>query len=373
MSEALRLLYVAVTRAKHRCALVWGRASGFTSSALGYAIHGDSLSTKMTEEQLLDEVGQLAQSSGGVIGCRPPRPQASRMTRRGSGAVLQAKRAIRTYDRSPRVGSFTSITGHDGEAPAARVPALREKHEDHLFANLPGGTRTGLLLHSILEEVDFSALDGEATRRIVEQQLRAHALSASLTPEVQRDLVLVGATPFSARDDAPTLARLDRQRQLRELQFTMGAGHSRVEELAALLRKHGARSYADRLAELHVKSLQSFLRGYVDLVFEWDGRWYVADYKSNMLPRYDAAELRETVEREHYSLQALLYSAAIQRYLRQRIPDFDAASRWGGAMFLFLRGMKGPGALGEGVLVDRLSPELLESLDAWLGGIDESR
>lgn len=373
MSEALRLLYVAVTRAKHRCSLVWARASGFTSSALGYAIHGDSLSRKTTQQQMLEEVEQLAQISGGTIGCRPPRPEAAKMTRRQSGAVLEARRAVRTYDRSARVGSFTSITGHHDEASAARVRIDPERREGRLFSSLPGGTRTGLLLHSILEEADFGALDGDATRQVVERQLRAHGLPASLALDVQRDLVVVATTPLFARHDGPTLERLDPNRQLRELEFTLGSGNSRLEGLGALLRKHGARSYADRLAGLHVKFLQSFLRGYVDLVFEWEGRWYVADYKSNTLPRYDTVELTETVEREHYSLQALLYSAAIQRYLRLRVPGYDAQTSWGGAIFLFLRGMKGPTAPGEGVFVDCFSQDLLESLDAWLGGIDDSR
>ncbi len=131
--------------------------------------------------------------------------------------------------------------------------------------------------------------------------------------------------------------------------------------------------YYARLRELEAQAIQPFLRGYIDLVFEWDGRWYVADYKSNSLPNYGVDAITDAVQREHYVLQGLLYSAATVRYLAQRIDGFRAAEHWGGALFLFLRGMGGAEAPGTSVFFDPLSAELLRALDGWLGGSDESQ
>ena len=145
--------------------------------------------------------------------------------------------------------------------------------------------------------------------------------------------------------------------------------------LAELLKEHGAPtsapSYHERLAEVSSATLQRFLRGYIDLMFEWKGRWYVADYKSNTLPAYDAATVSEAVHREHYVLQAQLYTAAAHRYLKQRIRDYEPETHWGGALFLFLRGMRGQEHAGRSVFFDPQPAELLRAVDLWLGGSHE--
>ena len=106
-------------------------------------------------------------------------------------------------------------------------------------------------------------------------------------------------------------------------------------------------------------------------MFEWRGRWYVADYKSNTLPSYGQSTVTEAVQREHYLLQGQLYSAAAQRYLKQRLPRYDYTKDWGGTLFLFLRGMRGPHSAGS-VFFDSQSADLLHAVDQWLGGADGS-
>jgi exodeoxyribonuclease V beta subunit len=126
------------------------------------------------------------------------------------------------------------------------------------------------------------------------------------------------------------------------------------------------------LARSGDQALQGFLRGFIDLMFESNGCWYVADYKSNRLPTYEPATVLEAVQRDHYVLQGLLYAAAANRFLRQRLPNYEPEEHWGGTLFLFLRGMQGPEKAGESVYFDRQSPELIDALDRWLGGVDES-
>ncbi len=377
-SEALRVLYVAVTRAKHRCTLFWGKGPAWYRSALALLLHGQDPSKELSEEELLEDVRALAEASGGVIGCRAPIADLSgRIVGPTSTEALTRRTAARSYDLAPRISSFSALTGHDEKTPGPHASSNSDQPMPPLLTDLPGGTRTGLLVHSILERVSFGSVGSEDAKRTIETELGAYGFARALAPTIQQDLETVVRTPLWAHANSPKLEKLPVDRQLRELEFTLAVERPALGALADLLMKHGAPTaaprYGTRLRELQSQSLQKFLRGYIDLVFEWEGRWYVADYKSNSLTDYSSGEVSEAVQRHHYVLQGLLYSAAAQRYLRQRLPDFDPNTHWGGACFLFVRGMRGPEAPGSGVFFDPHSPALLEALETWLGGGDERR
>ncbi|MDH3655168.1 MAG: UvrD-helicase domain-containing protein [Myxococcales bacterium] len=377
-SDALRLLYVAVTRAKHRCTLFWGRASRWKTSALRYLLHGDDGFDELDETQMREAVDALVAGSSGSIGCRPPHDEvAAPLQREAPDARLVARAPSRTFVQAPRMASFTSLTGHDEKAPGLRSDPASAHPESSLFSNLAAGARTGLLLHSILEHADFAELGEEPTVALIERELRAWGFDPALAAGVQRDLVTVGSTPLTAEPGAPRMCELETKRQLRELEFTLRVDHPNLGGLAKLFEQHGAPSaapgYHQRLAEVSSQTLHRYLRGYIDLLFQWEGLWYVADYKSNSLPAYDAATIAESVQREHYLLQAQLYTAAAHRYLKQRISGYDPETQWGGALFVFLRGMGGPESAGSSVFFDRASAELLNAVDRWLGGGADAR
>ncbi len=377
-SDALRLLYVAVTRAKYRCTLFWGRAARWKTSALRYLLHGDDGFDKLDETQMREAVEALAAESSGSIGCRPPHDEvAAPLQREAPDAQLVARTPSRTFVQAPRMASFTSLTGHDEKVPVARSEARSENPTSSLFSSLAAGARTGLLLHSILEHADFAELDGEPTATLVGRELRAWGFDPALAEGVQQDLVTVGSTPLTAEPGAPRMSELETKRQLRELEFTLRVDQPNLEDLAKLFKQHGAPAgaprYHERLAEVSSQALHRYLRGYIDLLFEWEGRWYVADYKSNSLPAYDATTIAEAVQREHYLLQAQLYTAAAHRYLKQRVSGYDPGTQWGGALFVFLRGMGGPESAGASVFFDRASAELLNAVDRWLGGGTDAR
>jgi len=106
------------------------------------------------------------------------------------------------------------------------------------------------------------------------------------------------------------------------------------------------------------------LKGYIDLVFEHEGRYYVADYKSNWLgpadSDYSAQAAREAVLQHRYELQYVLYVFALHRLLRVRLPDYDYERYIGGAVYLFLRGHAAP---GQGLHCERPPKVLIDALD----------
>lgn len=376
LSEAVRLIYVAVTRAKHHCVLFWGRASQWEKSALAHLLHDGQRLSELDEGAMLADLAALSDASGGTIGWREPSTRTAPAFRRdAAGSELTHRKPTRSFDQAARIASFTSLTGFDEKLPSPRRHLQDVTAEPALFGELPGGTRTGLLLHEILEHADFSDLDGPEAADLVADRLRSHGFDPALAQSVQRDLVLVASTPLMPGQQAPRLLDLSPEKQLRELEFTLHADHAKIDELATILKAHGAPQaaprYFEHLAQIGAKTLHRFLRGFVDLLFQWEDRWYVADYKSNTLASYDSLAITDVMQREHYVLQGLLYTAAAQRHLRQRLPQYRAAD-WGGVLFLFLRGMRGTKSRCS-TFFERQGPDLLAALDQWLGGVDGSR
>ena len=127
------------------------------------------------------------------------------------------------------------------------------------------------------------------------------------------------------------------------------------------------------MAQLDFYDLSGFMKGFIDLVYEDQGRFYVVDYKSNFLgyvtDDYDVSALGEAMLSHAYPLQYLIYSLALHRYLRLRVPDYDPDLHFGGVYYLFLRGMY-PVWGQSGVYADRPSATLLDALDALLQGAE---
>jgi exodeoxyribonuclease V beta subunit len=110
------------------------------------------------------------------------------------------------------------------------------------------------------------------------------------------------------------------------------------------------------------------VKGFIDLVFERDGRFFLVDWKSNRLgsdtSAYSHPALQAAMARHHYTLQYHLYTVALHRYLRLRLgARYDYAQHFGGIFYLFLRGID-PADPGLGIFHDRPPRERIEQIDA---------
>ena len=135
--------------------------------------------------------------------------------------------------------------------------------------------------------------------------------------------------------------------------------------------------YADALRRLPFAPLEGFLRGFIDLVFEHGGRFYVIDYKSNYLgpspSDYVERALVPAMMQHHYILQYHIYVVALHRYLRRRVRNYDYDVHFGGVFYLFVRGMAPEHGVGSGVFADRPSRRLVEELSAYFAGAGAAR
>jgi exodeoxyribonuclease V beta subunit len=168
------------------------------------------------------------------------------------------------------------------------------------------------------------------------------------------------------------------ERRLNELQFLFPVARAWSVDTARLtsgaLADAFARAgrwpipddYAQHIRDLGFAPLAGYLTGFIDLVFENDGLWYLVDYKSNHLgPRaedYAPARLIDEMARHHYFLQYHLYVVALHRYLALRLGDYDYDRHFGGVYYLFLRGMSPRNPFRRGVFYDRPPRALIETL-----------
>lgn len=168
------------------------------------------------------------------------------------------------------------------------------------------------------------------------------------------------------------LADLSRKQRLEEWAFHLPIGSFSPADLSEVFARRAIGpvrdEYAARLKQLSRDTVRGFLHGFVDLVTEHDGRWYLLDWKSNHLgtrPRdYGEASLWRAMIEHHYVLQYHLYLVGLHRFLRSRLPDYDFRRHVGGIAYVFIRGV----ALEpkRGWFIDRPPLELIEAIDEFL-------
>jgi exodeoxyribonuclease V beta subunit len=127
------------------------------------------------------------------------------------------------------------------------------------------------------------------------------------------------------------------------------------------------------IEQLSFYDLSGFMKGFIDLVFEHEGQYFVVDYKSNYLgpqaEHYQAVSLNEAMRQHDYPLQYLIYSLALHRYLKLRLPDYEPTKHLGGVAYLFIRGMS-PEWGTAGVFFEHVPVEVLLALDELMSGTD---
>lgn len=401
LSEALRLVYVAFTRAKHRCIVYWGAFGGdLGKSGLGELLYRPgnadlSFLRKANDEQLLAPLTELAASCEG-IGVELEAPFdphgdepaiAWQRPEREHATLLRAKRVTKRVNQWLRTASFTELTrdiphaaiqpasDHDELVPAfALTPSPEALQERTLLADYPGGANVGNCFHSILETLDFRApLEPDK----VLDALRAHGLASELLELTQRALHDTTHTEFAK---GLSLSRIPSEQRLNELEFMLPVAQGARALTGARLAKAFAAypsqvvpaSYAPQVNALPFVALNGYLKGFVDLVFMFEDKWYLVDYKTNTLgDRFEHYAIDRVVEcmcASHYILQYHLYALALHRYLQTRVPGYDYDTHFGGVYYLFLRGMHPSNGSSTGVFYDKPPAERLELLSDALAG-----
>jgi exodeoxyribonuclease V beta subunit len=396
-AERMRLAYVSLTRAKSLCVLYWGRFHGRPSTEwaqgpLAWLLHPsgeryDDHAAWMSRQfdrgpRLQRGLQSLVHAADHHVFTRQRESTKYREVVWSPPATETRLGQVRTPRKQSRqdlrIASFTALSsrtldeGHDYDAvDAARVP---DPHlPEVLLASFPRGAQAGTCVHAVFEHLDFQAVDSERAETLVNDQLARHGFDAEAWSDVLLGaLAQIVDTPLGG--EAPPLSALTRRDRLDELGFHLSAGTPDAPltpaSLAGAFAAHH-HPYAARLARLDFDALDGLLKGYVDLIFRHDRRWYVVDYKTNHLGELYDDYVPEAVDAAmtegHYVLQYHLYLLALHRYLRTRLPDYDYDRDIGGVRYLFVRGMAPQYGADRGVFADRPTRALMDDLDALFG------
>jgi exodeoxyribonuclease V beta subunit len=237
------------------------------------------------------------------------------------------------------------------------------------------GSRFGNVLHDALEHVDFNAWCGWTSDRAPSGQeapLRDALLAGGYAESDLDDglatlAVLVGNTLTVPLPEGGRLCDLPADARRAELEFHFALEPTSVDSLLTVLHAHGVAR--ERRAFGLRRQLEGLMTGKIDLTYGQAGRWYLLDYKSNRLPAYDPAALRQAMAHSEYDLQALIYTVALHRWLRFRLgADYDYARDFGGVRYLFCRGLEWSEAGVAGMHAWQPPLALVAAVDTLFGG-----
>lgn len=375
LSEDLRLMYVALTRARHALWLGVARQTGRSpvkwdpaNSALGWLIGAEADTTVDDLDALLEpwHAGHpevLLQRLGA-------RPGFTRVKPRSEPPPLREQAPYQgVFERQWSIGSFTALTRDlpqdQRAAPVLAPPGNTPSNPSDMAApwhRFPRGALPGHVLHGLLEwlmEEGFDALQHESFAERLQRRLDrqgfgrwAADLQAWLQTLARRELPVLGAPLGGLKLTVP------------EMEFWMPATQLEASRLDALC----CRQFFPDIERpaLVQRQLRGLLMGFADLVLEHEGRYWVLDYKSNQLgpddAHYGPSHLAEALCHHRYDVQGAIYMLALHRLLRLRLGEaYQPQRHLGGAIFQFLRGIEHPQA---GCCVLPADAAWLDELDA---------
>ena len=440
MAENIRLVYVALTRARYQVAVVWGAIRDSHQSPMAHLLHplprGEEQSRHgpawllasqqhvkaLKDEDRREDLAELAAASDHtisvetlVLDSRATRP----LIREEFSVLGAARRLERPVRQTHFVSSFSKLvagaaglalgqrgvsmpvwsnehplaTGRDydraGEGtlldgPSVLGQPVLDQSSPVVLHEFPAGSGPGTLIHGILEHLDFQGFDRASLERICEEALARAGMSRGLAISLAVGLEQALSTPLGGGLKTVALRDVPRDSRIDEMEFTMPVAPDAFpaltpQRLADVFARHAesqaVREYAPRIAGLGFDSLTGYLRGFVDLIFRHEGRYYVVDYKSNRLGEYaedyKADALVNEMQRHDYILQYHIYCVALHRLLSTRLSGYDPREHLGGAYYLFLRGMSPHTGSEVGIYYDRPSEALLAALSEVLGPMGE--
>ncbi len=382
LAEDLRLLYVALTRSVWHCSLGVAPLIRRRGDKKGDTdVHQSALGRLLQKGEPMDAVG--LRGAIDALGCddiaclTPGQPDGERwQVAQPVSATLSARTLQRTPGDGWRVTSYSGLQqrGHgiaqdliprlDVDAAGVGEVIAESGLTPHQF---PRGASPGTFLHSLFEDLDFTQ---PVDPRWVEEKLALGGYDAHWTPVLTAWLDAILQAPLN--ETGVSLSQLSAREKQVEMEFYLPISQPLMaSRLDALIRKYDPLSAG--CSALDFMQVRGMLKGFIDLVFRHQGRYYLLDYKSNWLGEDSAAYTQQAMasamQAHRYDLQYQLYTLALHRYLRHRIADYDYERHFGGVIYLFLRGVDGEDPQ-QGIYATRPDGELIALMDEMFAGAE---
>ena len=390
LSEEMRLLYVALTRARHATFIGLAplkvgnsKTAQLEKSGIGYLLAGgeklaDLGAVKGTWQTHIDACPGITQAladSDDTLYQLPVGTQALK------SALIPSHRAFTPW----WIASYSSLQQKGANAP--ETPQAEVESEEHqpvrptpitgtpevgTLHAFPRGPNPGTFLHGVLETLANEGFDRAERDSILIARMKQRCMMRGWeihTPVLEAGISAWLNTPLVAQgEDGPVLSSLTHYRA--EPDFWFATANAKTPVLDKLVKQ--TLFPGESRPSLGFQQLNGLMKGFIDLLAEYNGQYYVIDWKSNWLGPNDSAYTNDVLMRaaldKRYDMQLAVYLLALHRHLRQTLPDYDYDRDVGGAMLVFLRGIHAP---SRGVLNIKPPRTFIERLDAMMAGASD--
>ncbi|MDQ6815734.1 MAG: UvrD-helicase domain-containing protein, partial [Bacteroidota bacterium] len=343
--ENRRLIYVAITRAVYKCYINKSLAGYYKDSSLVPFV----TALKGTDPTLI----HFEES--------PIIPSNYYYTKADEPALVneQAPVNFQLLQANWRKMSYTALSATHAATPKNNSNNATGEYEHFIFKQLSKGSKTGNLLHDIFENAELSTntywyypIQDALKKFAPKHRDEWAAMLQQLLHHVTNAKIEVGGETF-------TLAEVDKNKRLNELEFDFNVPEFNPSDLTALEQS------GRRISVKYYESLEGIMNGKMDMFFEHNSKYYILDWKSNFLgdlqDNYKKEVLAEAMSENNYHLQYLLYTVAAKKYLESRLPVFDYNNDFGGIIYLFVRGVRA--GMDNGVFTTRPTLDEVEQLE----------
>lgn len=397
LAENLRLLYVALSRARNAAYLYWGNLNISPVSSQNYLFHVCSSlkSTSDLENWLCDPKKDQKSSSAMLVDLMALSLKAQDSIKitnyfeipedycKSDTDKIQEQYEPEFHFKSSKLNSqltekrfsvlsYTALTHFDQSKKNHNLLDESLKQAKYIaptllksILDLPPGKKTGIFLHEILSKLNFQSLDQPETSKIVIGALQKYGFDLTWVDFLTRDISSIFNISLGFDDPDFKLNRIENNQRLSEVKFYYPLKQISRQLIFDLFSDFSNCSYKikDFMTALKLPNFfcSGFMEGVIDLIFTYNNKFYLIDWKTNYLgpsfEDYQQKNLFKSILSENYFLQYYFYAIAFDQYLRTKLPNYRFQDHFGGIYYLFLRGMKE--GTTNGIYFDQIPEKLL--------------
>ena len=413
LAENLRLLYVALTRAKELCYLVWGRINKAETSAMAYLLHDllydinivktdDIVSelkkrfNRLDDDEIFADLKRISDKSNSTIKLclipdendlkyKPLIEKEKKYFCRKFNGKIDRKWKISSYSSlvydkiqdyelpdhdSIYIPKFKTADSHiDFQKNSRQFEQAVDPEKNNIFS-FPKGAKPGIFFHDIFENIDFKQDLEDIKESLITDKLHEYGFDLKWKKVVCDMINNVISTPLFTDKKSFLLSSISGTDRINEMEFYFPLKTVTPKKIRKIFSDYGEINIPAEFP-LHMERLsfspsKGFMKGYIDMIFCYNEQFYLIDWKSNHLGNtiedYKKGSIDRIMSEDLYILQYHIYLLALHQYLRIHLPEYSYESDFGGVLYMFIRGIDKNQGPEFGIYRDIPSPDLINAL-----------
>jgi exodeoxyribonuclease V beta subunit len=413
LAENLRLLYVALTRAKERCYLFWGRFNQAETSAMAFLLHDlfhdkNILKTddivaelkkrfnRLNPDEVLADLKRISDKSNGTIELSliPDENGLKYKTFIEKEEKYYCRKFNGKIDKRWKISSYSSLVYdkvYDNELPdhdSVYLPEIKttgshidfqsfsrqseqtDYSEEIDIFSFPKGTKAGIFFHDIFENIDFKQDLEEIKESLITEKLYEYGFDLKWKNVVCDLIENVISTPLFTDRKSFLLSSISGMDRINEMEFYFPLKTVTPKKIRKIFSDYGGinipAEFPSNMERLSFSPATGFMKGYIDMIFRHKDKFYLVDWKSNYLGNHAEDYRKTSIDRimsdDLYILQYHIYLLALHQYLKLHVPEYSYESDFGGVLYMFLRGIHKQHGPEFGIYRNIPNPDLIYAL-----------